>query len=290
VKAEWRRWIRLLDMGIIVGGAVGPGREDAAHVLISLVQRDFAAEEVERFKRLAERDLASENSRQTDHQAQPSIHYAPQHIPSPPTPPSPTKYTSTAHLKPFILRRFAKPDDTPALNAWRSPAYLLNAAGPGRYVPVEIGKSYTDQGWGQRIIRFETFLRGIGYDLSEVFPGSSADDALTEDEDIPEGQPLYLAQHALLDQFPALRPDIGALPDYVYSTPERYDGEVYVPPGNEEGLVMNVWVGSGASVGDGETDAKHPRGGPVISPAHTVCPASPLDVRRTDIPPAGPVL
>jgi hypothetical protein len=278
-------------MGIIVGGAIGPGREDVVHALIGLVQRDFAVEEVERFKRLAERDLASENSRQTDRKGtEPSIHYAPQHIPSPATPPSPTKYTTTAHLKPFILRRFAKPDDTPALNAWRSPGYLLDAAGPGRYVPVEIGKSYTDQGWGQRIIRFETFLRGIGYDLSEVFPGSSADDALTEEEGIPDGQPLYLAQHALLDQFPALRPDIGVLPDYVYSAPESYDGEEYVPPGNEEGLVMNVWVGSGASAAESsETEAKHPRGGPVISPAHTVCPASPLVVRRTHIP-EGPIL
>lgn len=291
--AEWRKWIRMLDMAIIVAGAIGPGREDVIHALIRLVQRDFAAEEVERYQRLAERDLAINTEQGKVRQGTPTIHYAPQHIPSPSTPPSATQYTTTSHLKPFILRGFAKPDDTPARKAWQSPAYLLHAAGPGRYVPVEVGKSYTDQGWGQRIIRFETFLRGIGYDLSEVFPGSSADDVLTEEEDeIPEGQPLYLAQHALLDQFPALRRDIGALPDYVYSAPERYDGEEYAPPGNEEGLVMNVWVGSGASsVRDGEMDSKQPRGGPVISPAHTVRPAlHRLSYNQLTSPCEGPIL
>lgn len=65
---------------------------------------------------------------------------------------------------------------------------------------------------------------------------------------------LYLAQHNLLSQFPSLRDDI-VVPDYVYSCPPAPpDYPDYRPPGNDDQLVVNAWLG--------------PKG--TISPAHTV--------------------
>jgi hypothetical protein len=64
---------------------------------------------------------------------------------------------------------------------------------------------------------------------------------------------LYLAQHDLLMQFPGLRADI-IIPDYVYASIDPQEFPDYHPPGNEEELVINAWLG--------------PKG--TISPAHTV--------------------
>ena len=132
---------------------------------------------------------------------------------------------------------------------------------------MEIGTSYTDVQWGQRIVPFEVFLQRIGYDLTGLCDGplsAAAAAAAAADEEIPTDQPLYLAQHDLLAQFPRLREDIGAWPDYIYTAPATHNGETYVPPGNEERLVVNVWVGNG-----GGTHGESVTGG-VVSPAHTV--------------------
>ncbi|OCF44360.1 hypothetical protein I317_01805 [Kwoniella heveanensis CBS 569] len=72
--------------------------------------------------------------------------------------------------------------------------------------------------------------------------------------DVPT-QPLYLAQYALFDQFPELAKDI-SYPDYVWSEPPiPVDYPTYRPPETDDGVVVNVWVGSG--------------GGRIVSPAHT---------------------
>ena len=71
-------------------------------------------------------------------------------------------------------------------------------------------------------------------------------------------QPMYLAQHPLFLQFPALEEDI-AIPDFVWSSPPAPDGvPEYQPPGNESGIIVNVWAGNGSEG--------------IVSPAHTVCP------------------
>lgn len=42
---------------------------------------------------------------------------------------------------------------------WRSPSYLMEMTlGGRRRVPVEVGRSYTDGGWGQRVIPFREFV------------------------------------------------------------------------------------------------------------------------------------
>ncbi len=46
----------------------------------------------------------------------------------------------------------------PALERWQHPEYLLAVAGQ-RTVPVELGKHYLAEGWGQSLISLGDFLR-----------------------------------------------------------------------------------------------------------------------------------
>lgn len=148
-------------------------------------------------------------------------------IPSLTTPPSLNEFLALIAKGPFILRGGCS--DWPALSRWSSFAYLRTLAGPGRVVPVELGGNYTSEGWGQRILPFDEFLGSL------------------ESEG---GEKLYLAQHDLFRQFPELERDV-MVPDYVYSAPEGVD---YEAPRNEEGYVMNAWLGPEGTVSPAHTD------------------------------------
>ena len=117
-------------------------------------------------------------------------------------------------------------------------------------MPVEVGSAYDDDDWGQKIVSFRDFLARIGYDVvpEESDNHSSILSAATA--------PLYLAQHPLMAQFPALERDF-SIPDYVWSSPLAPESmPMYHPPSTKDGFVLNVWIGSGE--------------GQVVSPAHTV--------------------
>ncbi|EEB97097.1 hypothetical protein MPER_03647 [Moniliophthora perniciosa FA553] len=76
---------------------------------------------------------------------------------------------------------------------------------------------------------------------------------LDEQNKVPQTDILFLAQHNLLMQFPKLNGDI-IIPDYAYSSlPSPPGCAEYKPPGNEEQLIVNGWLG--------------PKG--TVSPAHT---------------------
>jgi len=141
--------------------------------------------------------------------------------------------------RPFILDGFAS--DWPAMNEhpWHSVEYLRSVAGRGRVVPVEVGSDYRTDDWTQRMMSWDDFL-----DVLEKEPSHS--EAM-----------LYMAQHNLLSQFPALREDI-LIPDYVFTAPQAPPTyPLYRPPSNEEELVLNAWLGPAGTV----------------SPAHTVGPS-----------------
>jgi len=150
------------------------------------------------------------------------------------TPPSLMAFQSTWCQSPFVLKGYAT--DWPAVKQWISVDYLYSIAGPGRIVPVEIGNDYRSDDWTQKLLGWQEFLSALS------------------SQDTDSGQVLYLAQHNLLKQFPALTEDI-IVPDYAYMSPgPSVSYPTYKAPSNEDQLVINVWFG--------------PKG--TISPAHTV--------------------
>ncbi|KAJ9127407.1 hypothetical protein QFC24_000814 [Naganishia onofrii] len=219
---------------------------------------------------------------------QQSPRFAPRPISTLTSPPSISTYLRTPDLlnRPFVIKGYATPSDVsdspsntssavpcPALTRWRSAAYLLELTGPGRLVPVEVGSSYTSPEWGQRVVPWESFLEAVGYEMGPISDVSSssantgesspstdnvdADDGTAEDDDnrLSQNMPTYLAQHPLLTHFPALANDLEAAlsPEYIFSAPPAPAWfEEYVPPGCGEGVVRNVWVGSGGRKAKGD--------------------------------------
>ncbi|KAI9883404.1 MAG: hypothetical protein M1823_004821 [Watsoniomyces obsoletus] len=121
-------------------------------------------------------------------------------------------------------------DHWPALTKW-TPEYLLRKTLHGRrLVPVEIGRSYTDAGWGQSIIPFRKFL----------------------DEYILSNNVGYLAQHDLFKQIPSLRNDI-AVPDCCY-TNHADDDEDDEDDEDVKDPLLNAWFGPAGTVSPLHTD------------------------------------
>ncbi|EEH08552.1 jumonji domain containing 5 [Histoplasma capsulatum G186AR] len=120
----------------------------------------------------------------------------------------------------------------PALSTrpWSSLEYWAQRTYDGRrLVPVEVGRSYTDEGWGQRIIPFGEFVRDYlwriessGQDLGYGKENGGENCHVANTGDLEDrgvgGQMGYMAQHDLLAQIPALRKDI-CIPDYCYTDP-----------------------------------------------------------------------
>lgn len=128
--------------------------------------------------------------------------------------------------------------DWPALERWQDLDYLFRVAGL-RTVPVEVGRHYMAEGWGQRLMTLSDFIKlhihqqqkqqqgshpagevqgGAQHPTAAVGPalraGVPASDALAAGESEPPGssspmpQVGYLAQHPLFEQIPALAGDI----------------------------------------------------------------------------------
>lgn len=133
-------------------------------------------------------------------------------------------------------------EDWPARHgerAWYRMSYLLaRTMGGRRLVPVEVGRSYTDEEWGQKIVTFREFL----------------DEFLIKKHGNNVG---YLAQHDLFSQIPALRNDI-YIPDYCFTSPPP---PLRKPPGKEvahlEEPLLNAWFGPAGTVSPLHTDPYH---------------------------------
>lgn len=121
-------------------------------------------------------------------------------------------------------------DHWPAMSArpWSSRDYWFERTfGGRRLVPVEIGRSYTDEEWGQKIMEFREFV----------------DNYIWAENGAQPTQTGYMAQHDLLTQIPELRKDI-AVPDFCYID----------PPGPEKGtpVYLKKCRDRGVDVGDEE--------------------------------------
>ena len=129
---------------------------------------------------------------------------------------------------------------------WKSPSYLLSKTiGGRRLVPIELGRSYVDEGWGQKIITFQQFM----------------DEYILNPTSLCSTGTGYLAQHDLFAQIPALRNDI-SIPDYCYTSPplphhssplaEKHS----TVPKLEEPL-LNAWFGPAGTISPLHTDPYH---------------------------------
>jgi Cupin-like domain len=135
----------------------------------------------------------------------------------------------------------------PARNCrpWKSPSYLLSKTiGGRRLVPIELGRSYVDEGWGQKIIAFKEFIEHYILD-----PESSA---------LATG---YLAQHDLFAQIPTLREDI-AIPDYCFTSPPPPHlssplAEKHSKLPQLEEPLLNAWFGPAGTISPLHTDPYH---------------------------------
>jgi hypothetical protein len=137
----------------------------------------------------------------------------------------------------------------PALDErpWNSPAYLLEQTlGGRRLVPIEVGKSYTDAAWGQKIATFKSFMET--HMLADTTTPNTTGEAR---------QTGYLAQHDLFAQIPALRADIN-IPDYCYADPAPSPHLTHIKSVPKlEAPLLNAWFGPAGTISPLHTDPYH---------------------------------
>ncbi|KAI2469911.1 Clavaminate synthase-like protein [Annulohypoxylon bovei var. microspora] len=157
--------------------------------------------------------------------------------------------------KPLVIRGAV--DHWPALttNPWNKPSYLLSQTFDGqRLVPIEIGRSYVDEGWGQKIITFGEFLREY-IDPSLAGTRSNLDDDIAPTS--PQKRPIaYLAQHPLFTQLPTLRNDI-LIPDYCYTTPPSHPTDPGIDQPELDEPLLNAWFGPPGTITPLHNDPYH---------------------------------
>ena len=175
---------------------------------------------------------------------------------------------------PAVLKGLARA--WPALAKWRDPAYLRAVAG-ARTVPVETGEHYLHETHARELLTLDAFLDeylSVGYSETEEDDffdarattggdapakrrNASADDADDADDRVRRRKKKrkmgYLAQHALLDQIPALRRDV-LVPDYCALTLERDDARA---ENEREGVAIRAWLGPRGTVSPTHRDPTH---------------------------------
>lgn len=134
----------------------------------------------------------------------------------------------------------------PALKNWQLVDYWRRHAG-ARTVPVEVGKNYMVEGWGQQLMLFSDFLDNHlvstqPKSMEEKFESQSKDqheEEEGEDDGDENKSCVYLAQHDLVAQIPRLAQDIHQ-PEYCSLGQPVY--------------ATNTWIGPSGTVTPLHTD------------------------------------
>ncbi|KAG9450670.1 hypothetical protein H6P81_010635 [Aristolochia fimbriata] len=222
---EYREALKVLDMGIIMGGMLLRKDLDAAVDKIIFSSGDsaeLAEEGLERSRgaRFAEFEYSDEAKVL---QVLPSKSLCHQIV----------ERKASLSLERFLSDYFLAGRPViitdcmlhwPALSKWKDLEYLRRVAGD-RTVPVEVGKNYLSANWKQELITFSQFLERIQATECHI------------------SGPTYLAQHPLFDQIQELRKDI-FIPDYCFSS----GGEL---------LSLNAWFGPAGTVTPLHHDPHH---------------------------------
>ncbi|KAI8935371.1 hypothetical protein NX059_007954 [Plenodomus lindquistii] len=271
--------VTALDMALILTGA--PAREELVELWFSALRRylndlEAADGDVESKRRPAKRrrlscssssDTAMPSSFPTSFSTvpPPNLRYPIPRAQAPGLEAFQKKLDRIETHTPLIIEGAI--DHWPALEErpWSSPAYLMQQTlGGRRLVPVEVGRSYTDDAWGQRIVSFREFMEmymlgtpsaenGHGHDEPHTVPG----DETKKDEGKTETQTGYLAQHDLFAQIPGLRADI-SIPDYCYCTPAAPSIPCSTNSHTQlEEPLLNAWFGPAHTISPLHTDPYH---------------------------------
>ncbi|KAJ0115290.1 domain-containing protein 5 [Diaporthe amygdali] len=190
--------------------------------------------------------------------------------------------------EPLILTGLIEHWPARSTRPWNNPKYLLSRTfGGRRLVPVEIGRSYVDEGWGQKLVTFGEFLR------NHIDPTTPV--AAEEDAPAPAGQyqerrrtpaaeqqagdrsdaaaagppgrrpaapaaapaaVAYLAQHQLFLQLPQLRNDI-LIPDHCYTAPPPHPTDPSQDQPELDTPLLNAWLGPPGTITPLHTDPYH---------------------------------
>lgn len=213
-NATFDEIVRILDMALIMSGGIG--REEMIQSMLSHVEEliEAAAKYVRRRRPLAPDEAfpADNDELSVINSSVPRLNMPLRRLHRP------TTWSFQKHMNdvrnPVVLTGTMK--HWPALKTWRSKKHWLKQTlGGRRLVPIEVGRSYTDDDWGQKIVPFRHFL-----DEYVCHESVSADEQSVEQSTAngDEKQTGYLAQHDLLQQIPALRMEI-ATPDYCFLDP-----------------------------------------------------------------------
>ena len=243
---DWiQKVVKLLDMAVIMTGA--PEREEMIETLLLTLQ-DYVQEDLElheRPPRKKPRRLGGSDVFSTSIENAPDVQH--------PVPKS-QKLSMTAfekHLqtaRPLVIQGALSHWLAFEVRPWKSPQHLRRKTfGGRRLVPVEVGRSYTDEGWGQKIVTFGEFM-----DRYLI-----KDNTNREEKESSIG---YLAQHDLFAQIPSLRSDI-AIPDYCYTEPPPpAPGTPLASKAPQSKLnepLLNAWFGPAGTVSPLHTDPYH---------------------------------
>jgi lysine-specific demethylase 8 len=269
-KGDWiDEAVRLLDMSLILTGA--PQREELVELWFAALKDVLYVQVAELDTSISERPSKRMKLSHTLQTSRLPLSF-PTDLPTPiPTLRYPIPRSKELGLSsfqkivgdaekhtPFIIETALQ--HWPALEErpWNSPRYLLEQTlGGRRLIPVEVGKSYTDEGWGQRIIKFREFMETY---MLEGHAGDTSNEGRKATPDSSDGTtkpPGYLAQHDLFTQIPSLRADI-SIPDYCYCEPSPSPSLTHIKPvAKLDDPLLNAWFGPAGTVSPLHTDPYH---------------------------------